>query len=82
MPPDNNQTAQRSVHGNQIPLIGRVETPYLLAGTPDTGYALRGATEPTCGPRLLRPHSRAVGISRVWNSPVSGQIESRVDVRG
>jgi hypothetical protein len=23
MPPDNNQTAQRSVHGNQIPSIGR-----------------------------------------------------------
>jgi hypothetical protein len=44
MPPDNNQTAQRSVHGNHIPSIGRVGTPYLLAGTPDTGCALRGAT--------------------------------------
>jgi hypothetical protein len=47
MPPDNNQTAQRSVHGNQIPSIGRVETPFLLAGTPDMGYALRGTTEST-----------------------------------
>jgi hypothetical protein len=44
MPPDNNQTAQRSVHGNQIPPIGRVETLYLLEGTRDTGYALRSAT--------------------------------------
>jgi hypothetical protein len=25
---------KRSVHGNHIPSIGRVETPYLLAGTP------------------------------------------------
>jgi hypothetical protein len=44
MLPDSNQTAQRSVHGNQIPSIWRVQTPYLLAGTPDTGCALRGAT--------------------------------------
>jgi hypothetical protein len=44
MPPDNNQTTQRSVHGNKIPSIGRIEKPYLLAGTPDTGCALRGAT--------------------------------------
>jgi hypothetical protein len=44
MPPEINQTAQKSVHGNHIPSIGRVYTPYLLAGTPDTGCALRGAT--------------------------------------
>jgi hypothetical protein len=44
MLPYNNQPAERAVHGNQIPPIGRVKTPYLLAGTPDTGYALHGAT--------------------------------------
>jgi Zinc-finger of C2H2 type len=47
MPPDNNQTAQRSVHGNHIPSIGLVHTPYFLAGAPYTGYALRGATTPS-----------------------------------
>ena len=47
MPPDNNQIAQRSVRGNQIPPIGRLSTDYLPAGTPETGYAFRGATKTT-----------------------------------
>jgi hypothetical protein len=44
MQPDHTKTAQRSVHGNRTPPIGLLATHYLLAGTPDTGYALRGAT--------------------------------------
>ena len=47
MPPDNNQIAQRSVRGNQIPPIGRLSTDYLPAGTPETGYAFRGAKDTT-----------------------------------
>jgi hypothetical protein len=37
MPPDNNQAAKRSVHGNRIPPIGLLAAHYLIAGTPDMG---------------------------------------------
>jgi hypothetical protein len=43
-PPDINQTAQRSVHGDRIPPIGLLATDYLTSGTPDTGYTFRCAT--------------------------------------
>jgi hypothetical protein len=61
MPLYNNQTAQRSVHGNQTPQIGRLETPYLISGTLDTGYALRAATlRYALAPRFSARHCVAV----------------------
>ena len=44
--PDNNQTGQRSSHGNQISSIGLIAADFLIAGLPDTGIALRGTTGP------------------------------------
>ena len=61
MPPDNNQIAQRSVRGNQIPPIGRLSTDSLQAGTPETGYAFRGATNRTTY-RLPKSQIRVVVI--------------------
>jgi hypothetical protein len=72
MPPDNNQTAQRSVHGNQIPSIGRVETPYPLAGTPDTGYALRGATRVATVKVGAKKTFKLVLNAVLSNSPIMG----------
>jgi hypothetical protein len=38
------KTDQRSIHSNHISPIGLIAADFLIAGFPNTGYALRGAT--------------------------------------